>query len=739
MTNGSVRRGAARQVLQSQASPISGGQLPTIQFATGGAEIFERISQDALKLQNNFHNQLDQQAAAEGEREGANDGQTGNFELQDFGTIRGRAYNKAASETFLHTVETDASRKSRELFDRYRNDPKGLQNAMDAYAEGTSGPLNELNPLFASAYKHRMSIRADAAVARAKEIRFAEVKDQAAATELEASVALNKEITDLSTGLFSKNAEVSATSATALQQLTSDFMAIYNRKDENGRPLFTAKERTAAGIRLQTKVTKSAMKSWFAAQPDKAAAYNQVLSGKFRIQTNRPNVPAGNVGVVYNRLIAKGWTHAQVSGIIGNLQQESGKGLSLKAVGDGGTAFGVAQWRHERLTRLQQFAKANKMDWRSIEAQADFIDFELKTTEKSAGNQLKRATTPQEAAHAFISFERPAGWKPDNPAGGHGYLKRVRNALRLSQSIGKGKKSKVDLMANIPEQAREQILADMRQQITFQNRQDDRAERAEEKAHKEAQAHTAFADLARYLGQGTKDAETGEVIKAPTIEELKAKVRRDELSPQHGEALLRAITTRRPESSDSALRKELIARANMGQDISGDILAGMDRLSASDTQSLFALNSRINRPEGGGMSAGDKEAYAILKTRINTRSFMDKIDDAKQERVAAALQEYVRRTSEGEVGIDIIDDIARRVTVGNVSKLKRSLQRLPKPRFFEMNADGSGIDVGMTKKRLSAARAAKKISESSFLRQVKLLRRWFDVQQELQNQERDRK
>lgn len=732
MANGSVSRGAARQVIERRSGVIGAAQIPQVHFSTGGAEIFERLASDSLKLQNQFHNQLDQQAAAEGERAGANAGQAGTFEMQDFGTIRGRAYNKAASDAYVHTLEAKSNRAVNDLFERHRNDPQALQKSIDAYAEGAAGELNDLNPMYAAAYKHRMSTRNDAMVARAKEVRFAEVKDQAQAAELENSVALNREIDTLSDGLFSKNPEVSATSAAGLQQLTADYMAIYNQKDENGRPLFSAKDRAEAGIRLQNKVTRRAVSAWFSEQEDKAAAYAQIVAGKFQIKTNRPNVPGGNVGTVYERLVAKGWTPAQAAGIVGNLQQESGPGLSLKAVGDGGTAFGIAQWRHERLTNLQRFAKANKMDWRSVEAQADFIDFELKTSERQVGEALKNAKTADEAAHAFISFERPAGWTPQNPAGGHGYRNRVRNAMRLANGIGKGKLSTVDLLAQLPESERKAVEADMRQQISFQNQQEDRAEREAEKNHGKAQDHTAFATLARVAGAGTKDPDTGETFQPPSLTELRAMVRRDELSPKHGEQLIRAITTPRPEMSDAGLKKMLIMQVNNGQDIAGDILANMNKLSAADVQQLYALNRSINRAGGDVLSSRGKQFLTILNGRINTRSLMEAVNDDRQERVAAAKMEYIQRVEEGEDPAAVASDLMERATVEKISKLDSRLQSLVRPRFFAPATDGRmGIDVLKTNQQLQAARKAGQISEASLLRQARLLKRWHDIQQEI--------
>lgn len=138
-----------------------------------------------------------------------------------------------------------------------------------------------------------------------------------------------------------------------------------------------------------------------------------------------------NVAAVQRRLLELNYTPAQIAGIIGNLQQESGRNLDPNVVGDKGTAFGIAQWRGPRYEGLQSFAQQRGVDWRDPSLQADYIHHELNTTERRAGDLLRGAKTPEEAARAFIGFERPAGFTWDNPTGGHGWDNRLKNAYAL--------------------------------------------------------------------------------------------------------------------------------------------------------------------------------------------------------------------------------------------------------------------------------------------------------------------
>jgi hypothetical protein len=111
----------------------------------------------------------------------------------------------------------------------------------------------------------------------------------------------------------------------------------------------------------------------------------------------------------YKFFISKGYTPAQASGIVGNLQAESGPNLDTRAIGDSGKAIGIAQWHPPR---QQYFRRLFKKDIRngSLDEQLRFIHWELQNTERRAGQMLSTARTPEEAAMIFDKYyERSSG------------------------------------------------------------------------------------------------------------------------------------------------------------------------------------------------------------------------------------------------------------------------------------------------------------------------------------------
>lgn len=150
-------------------------------------------------------------------------------------------------------------------------------------------------------------------------------------------------------------------------------------------------------------------------------------------RTPRP-VPAdvqSRANAARDHFVALGYTPAQAAGIVGNLVQESGV-VSDGPTGDSGSAHGMAQWRGARFTKLQRFAASRGKDWRDWTTQLDFVDVELKDDEPQAYAKLKSAGTVDEATAAFIGFERPSGWSPENPRGGHGWSNRLAAAQRTA-------------------------------------------------------------------------------------------------------------------------------------------------------------------------------------------------------------------------------------------------------------------------------------------------------------------
>jgi hypothetical protein len=110
---------------------------------------------------------------------------------------------------------------------------------------------------------------------------------------------------------------------------------------------------------------------------------------------------------LYDYFVDHGFSPAQASGILGNIQTESSFRTNAYNKGEG--AIGLCQWEGGRRTELEHFAAQQGKPVTDWHVQADFIMHELNTTEGRAFRDLKAAQTPEQAAKVFQSeYERSA-------------------------------------------------------------------------------------------------------------------------------------------------------------------------------------------------------------------------------------------------------------------------------------------------------------------------------------------
>lgn len=135
----------------------------------------------------------------------------------------------------------------------------------------------------------------------------------------------------------------------------------------------------------------------------------------------------------YQFFLDKGWTPAQAAGIVGGLRGETAS-LNTTQVHDGGMGIGISGWNGQRRAALSTYAAANKMDPSSLTTQLSFVDYELRNNEKTAGDTLSAATTPEAAGDATLSYFRPAGW--DQPGAHPERAQYARQAFNAFNGVG---------------------------------------------------------------------------------------------------------------------------------------------------------------------------------------------------------------------------------------------------------------------------------------------------------------
>jgi len=116
-------------------------------------------------------------------------------------------------------------------------------------------------------------------------------------------------------------------------------------------------------------------------------------------------------------MVSKGWSEDQAAGIAANLKHESN--FNAGAVGDGGKAYGLAQWHEPRQDAFKSWA-GKSIKGSSEDEQLEFIHHELTAgSERAAGNKLRLAASAHEAGDVFSrAYERPSKTEEEAAARG---------------------------------------------------------------------------------------------------------------------------------------------------------------------------------------------------------------------------------------------------------------------------------------------------------------------------------
>lgn len=127
------------------------------------------------------------------------------------------------------------------------------------------------------------------------------------------------------------------------------------------------------------------------------------------------------VGYVYGKLLSRGLDQHIAAGLLGNMMQESGPGLNVRAVGDNGNSIGIGQWNGPRRHALMAFARSRGEDWPSLDTQIDFFFAEIAGPEARAWSIIRQQPDAASAARAASDHY----WRPGIPHTD----RRVRYAL----------------------------------------------------------------------------------------------------------------------------------------------------------------------------------------------------------------------------------------------------------------------------------------------------------------------
>jgi hypothetical protein len=745
MMAGVVRYGVPRELQQRQTGnigAIGAGSIPRIQFSTGAAKALYDFSDMMFSISDRIEDRLDQQAQAEGEVQGALAGATGNFEVQDYTTIRSRAYNKAGIDTFVSTMETNTISKIAELQSLYGTQPDKLEQEMKNYQNGVAEQIDKVHPGAGAIYRQRSVVRSLPAIEQAKDAAYKLSRDEADAAIIKAEVALNAEIKNVSADLFSDNPARSQAAAQAIGLVQREVMRVYSAVDPvTGRPLFSPKERELAKQKFYEDTMTAAALGWFDGQEDKAGAYIKFTEGKFPIALD--TAPA-KVNIIDATGAAVGGKKRQlpvkdsVRDMMATAVAATDPTLSVKMISGGQyTAREVMQAR-----KRGDYSKTRTGSVRHDHGGA--VDLILVRN----GKEIR----PDDDPALYERFFENAGaagfggmghydwgvhvgggsrafWGPNKSAdtANPRFAAAAERGWSGEKLDSVGGRKEVDLREALPPAALERLESEMRSRITFQNQIADREERLGEKALKANQDAVSYVLSDRLFNGGQKD-ENGNTIPPLDREAVNEAVRTQQISPAQGEAFMKALSVEPPERSNEDVKKDALRRVYAGENIMGYVLANSWQLSAADQSDLLAKNQTLNVAGEGAMSQEAKFHYGRLEDVLTPDSVMMDIDKGAETRKFSALDEFRQRTREGESPRVVADELAERAEMSFKQLSNTATDKLVRPDHAVFAADQRSLDLPASAKALKAAYDAGQINEANYRRQIELLAKWERTQ-----------
>lgn len=727
MAGTGLGRGADRD-FRSQVGQVAtpgGGNLPTIHISSMNAQVYDRLAGDLLRVAGVGHDMLDNRAQQEGAREGALAAQSGTPGLKSFETIRGRAYNAAATQAFVTSLDTAALVKLDEVTKRNPADPGAVKREISAYTAGVLAEIRKVNPQAAATYENRMMSRTLPAIEAAKSARSKIAKDTAEAAIVKHSVVQNGEIRKLANNLFSKDQGVASAAGGELARLQAEHMKLYGLKDAEGKPLFSRKQRAKAQVEFRDNVLSQATISAFRNSKDKTAAYMRFVNGQYKIRVNSGPDPKGASLTRY--LSGKGpshWTgltktyrnnyHAMMQSpetptfIKRGLRIYSG----ARSIPHQARLFKRAVAKYGSVAAARKHVappgRSNHNHGNAVDLSYNGVRLGKPGTEEAT--RWIHANAKQYGFYFRMSHEP---WHMEHRKGGKSYpAPDVVNEVEVSGSMS-------------PE-AFKRTVAEMEGIIKFDNYTADRKMKFEEK-ELEFEQDKNEADLARRIFAPEK----GEA--KVTAEEIRLAIHDRNIGGAEGRSLMKTLTTENPEKSDPYVRKEALMRIQEDDPKAARdyVIANYDKLTYSDARQLFAdiLSMKMRSP----LTNEQTNYLNSLEDLMKPTSFAAIDDPGEGARLALAKIEFRKRVKEGEQAADVFKDLADRGSRAAFAGILAKTNKLLRPRFAVM---GTGNEAHMlrvpdTLKVLRRKRRLKTINEAAYQRQRDLVLEWDDVQREM--------
>ena len=257
--------------------PVFGVQNQTRAYVpSGGVELGARLARESARAADAFGAMADREAERLGLQEGARYGAVltpgARIELQDYATIRGEAFNRAALQSALATADASSYREITRIAGEHPYDAAGFDQAVERYIEGLTRPIAEVAPEHVATFQQQLRIRSEPFRARIQALAVETATDRADAAAIEAEEEFERQLDDLAPDLFSADPAISGAAVVAVNAMREQYMARFDEVGPDGAPLYTETERAEAQRAFFLTVIEEGATQWAIRSYDPAEA-----------------------------------------------------------------------------------------------------------------------------------------------------------------------------------------------------------------------------------------------------------------------------------------------------------------------------------------------------------------------------------------------------------------------------------------------------------------------------------
>lgn len=274
------------------------GEIPVVQNArpnytptstgvsqTSGLEV---MAAGFAKVSESMNDSLDRQAKFDATLAGQRAGTGAEISLADPTTISGAAFNQAAMSTFLSNTETRSRGKVKEIYAQNFDNPKGLQEGLNAYKESQIKVLDNTAPGSVPEFATKFSVWSQPFMARATTNYNQKFIDGVQASGVDLEYQTIADINDQAANIFSSDPALSLSSQLAIGDSMLSLQRGLSQQVQSGAGA-TEQQIAARASQVFQNAVVSGTRAWFQSQPDKASAFLSWKQGTFAPSLHQPD------------------------------------------------------------------------------------------------------------------------------------------------------------------------------------------------------------------------------------------------------------------------------------------------------------------------------------------------------------------------------------------------------------------------------------------------------------------